>query len=148
MRLSILILLTLILFSASKNDDTKSLRFTCWDLISVKIHPDSVARLITKSKPFLIIKDSVFYGNSGCNDFVGGYSVRNDSIVFGWPGATKISCPEIQWIEDALIHKLMNGKVKYTVAADSLTLFTRNSCVFKFYKKLDKSKCFCKFSEE
>ena len=136
------------LLSASKNADNKSLRFTCWGLISLKTHPDSVMRLVTKSKPFLILKDSVFYGNSGCNDFVGRCSVVNDSIVFDFAGGTKQGCPEINWIGDALINKLMNGKVKYTVTTDSLTLFARNSCVFKFYKRLDKSKCFCKFSEE
>ncbi len=148
MRLTILILLTLILLSASKNDENKKLRFVCWDLISVKTFPDEVVHQVIKSKPFLVLKDSVFYGNDGCNDCVGGCSVINDSIILRNGGSTMQGCPEIQRIGILLFKKLMNGKSKYLISGDTLFLITKNTDIFKFQKRANQNTCYCKFSDE
>ena len=148
MRNYTLTILGLIGFSAFKGDGNSSLRITHWDLASIQTSRDGTKRYVNKSKPYLVIKDSIFYGNSGCNDFGGKCSIKNDSIFFNWPAATAIYCPEINWIEDALFDKLMRGKAKYMIDKDTLFLFGKTAYVYRFYKSIDQRKSFNKFSRD
>jgi heat shock protein HslJ len=143
------LILTLILIAciAWRSESGRPLRFVCWELTSVLTHKHDTTRYMSTAKPFLVIKDSVFYGNSGCNDFVGRCAVRGDSVVFGNASATKQGCAAIRWIEHALFRNLMRRSAKYVIKGDSLFLYASNSGVYKFYKRAPKL-CTCNFSEE
>jgi heat shock protein HslJ len=148
MRQILITLSAVLLFSAFNRDARRDLRFVCWRLREISSHKDPIARPVKSSRPFLVIKDSVFYGNSGCNDFTGKCTLTDDSIFFSWPGATKIHCPGIAWIENSLFHDLMHGKAKYLISGDTLQLHGRKGDMYKFFGKSDMIECNCKFSKE
>jgi heat shock protein HslJ len=148
MRNYALTILGILGFSMFRIDNNDTIRFTRWDLINIQTQKDGITREVKKTKPYLIIKDSVFYGDSGCNDFGGWCSLSNDSILFNRPVSTMIYCPEIHWVEDALYNNLMRGKAKYVIHNDTLIFYSKTSDVYRFHKSIDQRKINHKFGTE
>jgi heat shock protein HslJ len=68
-------------------------------------------------------KDGTVNGNLGCNSFSGNYQVTNGNIVFSMMISTMMACIGPQMNQEDAGLKIMNGTVRYTVAANKLTLF-------------------------
>lgn len=117
-------------------------RSSCWMLYSIKSAKDSAVKYIPEEiKPYLAIEDSLCYGYTGCNSFSARCNVKKDSIIFSLASATKKYCSTSQWVENAMLHDLMNGTVSYSIKGDTLLLFGNKSDVFKFSKRTGNTNC-------
>jgi heat shock protein HslJ len=68
------------------------------------------------SRPYLIFKDSTYYGDGGCNNFSGRYWTKKDSVIFDDAFHTKVNCPFMDY-EDFLFSL---GHSKCSILNDSL----------------------------
>ncbi len=61
-------------------------------------------------------------GFSGCNRFMGGYTVDRDKLVIGNLAGTMMACPEPEMALERAVHGALTGTLRYAISADRLTL--------------------------
>jgi heat shock protein HslJ len=71
--------------------------------------------------------DGTVNGNLGCNSFSGNYQVTNGHIVFTMMISTMMACPGPGFTQEGVGLKIMNGTVRYTLAANQLTLYAASA---------------------
>lgn len=78
--------------------------------------------------------DGRIFGNSGCNNFSGGYSEHsNYELEFGTIASTRMMCQNMK-IEDEYL-KIFSNKVQYQIELDTLNFRDKNNVIIaKFVK--------------
>lgn len=78
--------------------------------------------------------DGRIFGNSGCNNFSGGYSEHsNYELEFGTISSTRMMCQNMK-VEDEYL-KIFSNKVQYQIELDTLTFRDKNNVIIaKFVK--------------
>jgi heat shock protein HslJ len=61
-------------------------------------------------------------GFSGCNQFMGGYTLNRDSVVIGSLAGTLMACPEPQMALEKTFMGALTGTLGYAITGDRLTL--------------------------
>ena len=61
-------------------------------------------------------------GFSGCNRFMGDYTVERDKLVIGTLAGTMMACPEPDMVLERAVHGALTGTLRYAISADRLTL--------------------------
>ena len=61
-------------------------------------------------------------GFSGCNQFMGGYTLNRDSLVIGSLAGTLMACSEPQMALEKAVMGALTGKLGYSITGDRLTL--------------------------
>lgn len=62
------------------------------------------------------------HGFSGCNQFMGSYTLKGESLVLGALGGTMMACPEPAMSVENRFLRLFSGALKVTAAGNDLTL--------------------------
>jgi heat shock protein HslJ len=62
------------------------------------------------------------HGFSGCNQFIGSYTLEGDRLVLGMLGGTMMACPDPAMSIEGLFLRSFSGTLNVTVAANNLTL--------------------------
>ncbi len=62
------------------------------------------------------------HGFSGCNQFMGSYTLKGESLVLGTLGGTMMACPEPAMSVENRFLRLLSGALNATVAGNELTL--------------------------
>jgi heat shock protein HslJ len=66
------------------------------------------------------------HGFSGCNQFMGSYSLDGERLVLGMLGGTMMACPEPAMSVESRFLKAFSGTLNVAVAANSMTLKPAN----------------------
>jgi len=66
------------------------------------------------------------HGFSGCNQFVGSYTLEGERLVLGMLGGTMMACPEPAMSVESRFLKAFSGTLNVAVAANSMTLKPAN----------------------
>lgn len=66
------------------------------------------------------------HGFSGCNQFIGSYTLEGDRLVLGMLGGTMMACPDPAMSIEGLFLRSFSGSLNVTVAANDLTLTPEN----------------------
>lgn len=61
-------------------------------------------------------------GFSGCNQFMGGYTLNRDSVVIGSLAGTLMACSEPQMALEKAVMGTLTGTLRYAITGDRLTL--------------------------
>ena len=61
-------------------------------------------------------------GFSGCNRFMGGYTVDRDKLVIGKLAGTMMACPGPEMALECAFQRALAGTVRYAISDDTLTL--------------------------
>jgi heat shock protein HslJ len=69
-------------------------------------------------------KDGKVFGDSGCNRFTGGYTVKGDRITIGPLASTMMACPQPQMDAEASFLFKLQAAVSYTATKKVLKIFT------------------------
>ncbi len=67
--------------------------------------------------------DGQVFGDSGCNRFTGGYSVKGDRITIGPLASTLMACPERRMNAEASFLTRLQAAVSFTSTARVLKVF-------------------------
>ncbi len=71
-------------------------------------------------------------GFSGCNNFMGSYTVEGDLVKLGQLAGTMMACPEPQMAFDDAFRAAFSGTVRYAIAGEELSLFAESGAVLAF----------------
>ncbi|WP_030685685.1 META domain-containing protein [Streptomyces sp. NRRL B-1347] len=74
-------------------------------------------------------KDGTVRGNLGCNDVTGKAEAHNGALAFGAPKLTRMMCVGPKAKTEADLLKLFDGKARYEVKDDGLTLTAEDGTV-------------------
>jgi heat shock protein HslJ len=69
-------------------------------------------------------KDGTVFGDSGCNRFTGGYTVKGDRITIGPLASTMMACPQPQMDAEATFLFKLQAAVSYHATKKVLKIFT------------------------
>ncbi len=61
-------------------------------------------------------------GFSGCNQFVGGYTLERDSLVVSSLAGTMMACPDAQMALEKTVRSGLTGTLRHAITGDRLTL--------------------------
>lgn len=80
-----------------------------WKIVGVEI--DGVKRQMVDKNSFIIFKDGTYFGNVGCNDFIGKYAIMRQKQVVLIPGVVKEKKCKIENLnfEASFLHYFMGG---------------------------------------
>lgn len=121
--LTLLITLGLFLSSCGSQISPASLPGTSWKLVSYGPIGNQTPAASGIDTNLDFGKDGTVNGNLGCNSFGGNYQVKGANIVFSMMISTMMACPGPGFTQEGIGLKIMNGTVRYTLAADQLTLY-------------------------
>lgn len=63
-------------------------------------------------------------GSTGCNRFMGGYSVDGATVTLGQLASTMMACPDELMQQEQTFLKVMGDATSYTIVDDALTITT------------------------
>jgi len=92
-----------------------------WNLVGLPGH-DSSALGGAKRPVTARFEAGRISGFSGCNRFMGGYTVDRDKLVIGTLAGTMMACPEPEMALERAVHGALTGTFRYAISADRLTL--------------------------
>lgn len=92
-----------------------------WNLVGLPGH-DSSALGASKRPVTARFEAGRISGFSGCNRFMGGYTVDRDKLVIGMLAGTMMACPEPEMALERAVHGALTGTLRYAISADRLTL--------------------------
>ena len=92
-----------------------------WNLVGLPGH-DSSALGGAKRPVTARFEAGRISGFSGCNRFMGGYTVDRDKLVIGTLAGTMMACPEPEMALERAVHGALTGTLRYAISADRLTL--------------------------
>ena len=64
------------------------------------------------------------FGDSGCNRFTGGYTVKGDSITIGPLASTLMACPDRQMAAEATFLTRLQAAVSFTATKATLKVYS------------------------
>jgi heat shock protein HslJ len=121
--LTILVVSGLLLTACASQRIPAGLPGTSWKLVSYGPAGNQTPAAAGIDTSLDFGKDETVNGNLGCNSFSGNYQVTNGNIVFTMMISTMMACIRPQMNQEDVGLKIMNGTVRYTVAANKLTLY-------------------------
>ncbi len=124
--LSILVIMMMsatILSACSSVTPAVNLAGTSWQLVAYGSVNNQVSAAAGVETNLEFGKNGQVGGNFGCNSFSGDYKVRSGKIEFGALMSTEMACPEPQMTQESSAFQVMNGKVRYEMNGDSLTIY-------------------------
>lgn len=92
-----------------------------WNLVGLPGH-DSSALGGAKRPVTARFEAGRISGFSGCNRFMGGYTVDRDKLIIGTLAGTMMACPEPEMALERAVHGALTGTLRYAISADRLTL--------------------------
>ena len=92
-----------------------------WRLTALGDHSPGVAG--TQMRPVTArFEGGRISGFSGCNQYMGGYTLNRDSVVIGPLAGSMMACPEPQMALEKAVMGALTGTLGYTITGDRLTL--------------------------
>jgi len=79
-----------------------------------------------------LTKDGKVSGDSGCNRYVGGYTISGSSITFGPLAGTLMACPDPQMKAEAAYLAKLQSATKFKATLNTLTLYKGSKRVLTF----------------
>jgi heat shock protein HslJ len=122
--LTLLIVSGLLLSACTSQGIPAGLPGTSWKLVSYGPAGNRTPAAAGIDTSLDFGKDGTINGNLGCNCFSGNYQVTNGKIVLTMMISTMMACVGPKMNQEDAGLKIMNGTVRYTVAANKLTLYT------------------------
>jgi heat shock protein HslJ len=71
-------------------------------------------------------------GFSGCNQFMGTYSIDHDRVTFGPLAGSMMACPEPEMALEAAVRTALAGTLRFVVAEDGLRLTPESGAALVF----------------
>jgi heat shock protein HslJ len=120
--LALLVTSGLILSACASPASSASLPGTSWKLVSYGPAGNQTPAASGIDTNLDFGTDGTVNGNLGCNSFSGNYQVSNGKITFSMMISTMMACVGPQMTQEDIGLKIMNGKVRYTLADNHLTM--------------------------
>jgi len=121
--LTFLVASCLVLSACASQGASAGLLGTSWKLVSYGPAGSQIPAASGVDTNLDFGKDGTVNGNLGCNSFSGNYQVTNGNIVFTMMISTMMACPGPGFTQEGIGLKIMNGTVRFTIAANKLTLY-------------------------
>lgn len=100
---------------------TATIEGPTWNLVSLPGHDSSVPGG-TQRPVTARFEGGRVSGFSGCNRFMGNYTVDRDKLVIGTLAGTMMACPEPGMALERAVHGALTGALRYAIDAGRLTL--------------------------
>lgn len=71
-------------------------------------------------------------GFSGCNNFMGSYTVAGDQLTIGPLAGTMMACPEPEAAIEKAFHAALSGTMRYSIQGEQLTLLATSGSALSF----------------
>ena len=100
-----------------------------WKLIQL----ENVSKDYDKAFITFDVKNNRVNGNAGCNNFFGGFSVKEDKISFSQLGMTRMACPNEKGdVENKVVKYLNAMDLRFDVADQTLNIYQGDRLVLMF----------------
>lgn len=86
----------------------------------------------TMKEVFIQFETDRVNGQSGCNNYFGGYTVKGNSITFGKLGSTMMACNEESMATERKFHDALEKANKFKVENNVLKLYQDKELIAQF----------------